>query len=614
MKEGSSSFFRTRKLWFFVVTVVIVGSIFFFILRKEPVPEFSSAMVENVALVQSVNETGSVVADLEIVYGWEMSGRVVSIVKEVGDTVAEGDIIATLDVARERARYNEALASLASARAKLAVRLVGPSHEEKEQSSAAVVQAQAAVDQAYADKEKTVVNGEKSIHDAEKALQTAENNLQLAEGGEQSDIVNDAYADLVNTLKSVFTAASDGIAEADAVLGVDNTLANQDFIDYLSILDQGLLTTAKTQYTTAKIAKQIAGNAIIVLRSSDAHSMVDAAERLAVTMIYDTQSLLFAVQDVLNATLPLGSLSQSELDALKSRIRAAQVSVDTEGNSVTNGRQAIATARNSLSSYTIAYNKAVLDVENIKKQVAADLSIADAKVRSLEAQLLQAKAADAVLVAPPRSVDVASLQADVSRQAANVEALASDVQKGSLVALSAGVISVLDVEIGENVSANEQVIAIISPGLTIEVDVSESDIAKVALHDPVEVTLDAFGDDVIFSGSVLSIEPAETEVSGVIYYKIHIGFDDVPEGVDVRPGMTANVTVTTDTVEDALVLPQRAILEKNGQKVVRLLTDPAHGIYEEVPVTLGIRGDNGVVQIVSGLSEGQEVITFIKEE
>ena len=85
--------------------------------------------------------------------------------------------------------------------------------------------------------------------------------------------------------------------------------------------------------------------------------------------------------------------------------------------------------------------------------------------------------------------------------------------------------------------------------------------------------------------------------------------------MDIRPGMTANVTVITHRVDGAIVVPQRAILEKNGgDKIVRLLTDSTLGTYTEVPVTIGMRGDDGFTQILSGLSVGQEVVTFIKEE
>jgi multidrug efflux pump subunit AcrA (membrane-fusion protein) len=614
MSEEKKSLFRSKKIWIFFGILLIAIVAVAIKLNQPKIPEFSSVSVEQIDLVQSVSETGAVVADLEIMYGWEISGRVVSVEKTVGDEVKKGDVIATVNVLKERARYTEALAALSAARAKLQLEVVGPSDEEKNKSVAAVAQANAALDQSKADKEKTQVNGEKSISNAEKAVDTAQNNLQFVSGGENSQIVEDAYADLVNILKSALTSISEGLSESDAILGIDNTLANDDFEDFLSIGNKNFLSQASTNYLTVKRVKEHIQFDIVSLSEREEHDTIDTLAVELENVVSEMQVLLFSIQQVLDATRPLSDFSQADLDALRSGIHTSKTNIDSAANAITNGKQAITTGRNSLSSYTIVYDTAVLDLENTKKQATADMTIASAKVSAQEANVAQAKAAHALLIAPPRNVDVASLRADISRQSANVAALESDVTKGSLVALSDGVISTLDVEIGENVNANATIVSIISPELNIEVDVSESDIAKVHIDDIVDVTLDAFGDDDIFAGSVVSIEPAETEVSGVIYYKTKILLDNF-ERMDIRPGMTANVTVITHRVDGAIVVPQRAILEKNGgDKIVRLLTDSTLGTYTEVPVTIGMRGDDGFTQILSGLSVGQEVVTFIKEE
>ncbi|MBT4542151.1 MAG: hypothetical protein HOC34_04305, partial [Candidatus Magasanikbacteria bacterium] len=160
--------------------------------------------------------------------------------------------------------------------------------------------------------------------------------------------------------------------------------------------------------------------------------------------------------------------------------------------------------------------------------------------------------------------------------------------------------------------ANQEVITLISSQLTIEVDVSESDIAKVSIGDNVNITLDAFGDDTIFNGSVVSVEPGETEISGVIYYKTDIVLEEITE-VDVRSGMTANIDIITNMKEQALTVPQRAIIKKDGKQIVRILTNEKTGEFFEREVVSGIRGDAGQTEIISGIEEGEKIITFIKE-
>lgn len=113
-------------------------------------------------------------------------------------------------------------------------------------------------------------------------------------------------------------------------------------------------------------------------------------------------------------------------------------------------------------------------------------------------------------------------------------------------------------------------------------------------------------------GMVVDVEPAETEISGVVYYKTTVQLDLEEENAEgVRPGMTANVKIVSNTKPGVLVLPRRAVL-RNGREYVRVLTNEK-GAYEERDVTTGLQGDDGLIEIISGLKEGEEVVTFIKE-
>lgn len=591
-------FFKSKK---FIIIASVIGVLILLLVVKgqqKPIPEFSSAAVEQTTLVQSVSETGSVVADLEVSYGFEISGRVTQVLHRVGDTVKTGDVIARLNTTKEVARLNEARSALASAQAQLNLKVVGASDQEIEKSLASV-------EQALADKEQVYAAAEKDLSTAQKAVDTAKNNLQLVSNGQESELITDAYDDMVNTLKSTITSLTSALSEVDSIVGVDNTLGNDDFESYLGVTNVALLTNAKDAYKQAKQTTGAVQIPVLSLNTLTPQSTVDSVTVSVSVAIADVQKALFSTQILLQGTRPLGQLSQTELETLQANINASQVTVDTAANSVTNGKQAISAAKNALTSYTIAYNKAVSDLANVQKQVAASKDIADAKVRAQEAS-------HAAFIAAPRAVDVASLRADVARQSANVSALATDVAKGEMRALVDGVISELDVEVGEIVTAQTPIVTLISKELVVDVDVSESDIAKITIGDPVRMTLDAFGDDVVLSGSVIRIEPAQTEVSGVIYYKTKITFADTL-GKDIRPGMTANIDITTEEIPDVLVVPQRAVLEKDGQKFVRVLTDTKRGTYREQVVTVGLRGDNGQIQILSGLSLGDEIITFIKE-
>jgi len=125
----------------------------------------------------------------------------------------------------------------------------------------------------------------------------------------------------------------------------------------------------------------------------------------------------------------------------------------------------------------------------------------------------------------------------------------------------------------------------------------------------VEITFDAFGPDKDYRGVVTQIDPASTVVSGVVNYQITASVDRDPE---IRPGLTANMRIMTGQRENVLAVPQRALLTHDGKQFVRVVTDSASKKYEEHEVSVGMYADGGLVEILSGLSDGQEVVTFIR--
>ncbi|MFH1111442.1 MAG: efflux transporter periplasmic adaptor subunit, partial [Patescibacteria group bacterium] len=95
-------------------------------------------------------------------------------------------------------------------------------------------------------------------------------------------------------------------------------------------------------------------------------------------------------------------------------------------------------------------------------------------------------------------------------------------------------------------------------------------------------------------------------VSDVIYYEVTIMFDNQDERI--KPGMTANIDVLTADKKNVLVAPLRAVkYSEAGQTYVEVLEQ---GQIKRQEVSIGLKGDNGLVEIKSGLQAGQQVITF----
>lgn len=84
-------------------------------------------------------------------------------------------------------------------------------------------------------------------------------------------------------------------------------------------------------------------------------------------------------------------------------------------------------------------------------------------------------------------------------------------------------------------------------------------------------TLDAYGRDEEFAATVSEIDPAETVREGVATYKVILNFDAPDDRI--RVGMSANVDIETAKRAGVFAVPARAVISKNGNKILRILRD-----------------------------------------
>jgi RND family efflux transporter MFP subunit len=575
------NFFKTKKLYILLAVVVVGGLIVYGQVKKANKPtEYETVKVQRGDLQQTVEATGKVESQSDLSLRFEVPGAVASINTAVGATVKTGDVLASL-------RLSELNAAVAQAQANLNQRVAGATQAERDYYKAVV-------DQASADLEKTKSDTNNQIAAAEAAVRTAENNLKLVENGNNSQIVASAYEDAVAVLQTSLVKLDDGLVQADAILGIDNTSINDEFQSQLSVSNPNKLNEANSQYNLTKNLISQARVAISPLSNNSAGTSVDTALTSVLTAYVEMNRLLVVVGDVLNASLSGSNFSQSALTAKKTSIDVARTSVNAQYAIVVNTKQSISDAKNSYTTYSIAFVKATQDLEDIKNSVAATLKIKDAMYK-------QALANYQNKINPVRDVDVASYRAALSQAVANRN-------KAVIRAPIDGVVTSINKKIGEFTGSSEEMIRMFVPHYEVQVDIPETDISKLKVGDSVGITLDAFGEDVAFSGTVVNMEPGSTNISDVVYYKVTITINDSEK--DIKPGMTANVSISTDFRAGALFVPLRSVQTKDDGKYVRVLQNNQS---VDTKVVLGIRADDGRVEIIEGVTEGQEIILNVKE-
>ncbi len=202
-------------------------------------------------------------------------------------------------------------------------------------------------------------------------------------------------------------------------------------------------------------------------------------------------------------------------------------------------------------------------------------------------------------------------RAVIKKYEAIVAGVAQQIEETKIYAPVDAVVGKRNFNAGETVIAGTAVIELFQgTDLEISVNIPESDIVKIKLDQRADLTLDALPADEKLSARVFEIEPASTVIQDVVYYKIKLKLDAQDERL--KNGMSADIDIRSAEKENALVIPQRAIKIEGTEKFVEVLKDAKNNITERKKITTGLEGDEGLVEVKSGLNEGDEVVTFVK--
>lgn len=404
-----------------------------------------------------------------------------------------------------------------------------------------------------------------SVENAERAITRAK------EEGAQN--IAEARAALRSSLASGLITVRTSVSKADEILGVDSDFTNVDYRNVLSSLDTNALIEAEKAYALAKDSLVAAETPVFALSASSSVETVAVAEELAVRALSDASLLLLRTHRVLEATsVTTDTFTAADLTALKSAFNTTRVSAQS-------AQDAVRTARQNVDAAILA----------------------------------AAQAEDAAIASRNTSAASVTVQIQEASRAA-AQRVSSDVRlnKTALRSPIAGIVTAVDVDPGELALSGTPVITVQTADGQFEIvaQIAEADVSKVSLGDVADVTFDAFGDRTQFAARVVSIEPAQNLVEGVVFYEAKLALDPVGKEIVLKPGMTADATITTERSMGVLTVPQRAVLLKDGNNIVRVQTGET--TFEERAVVTGLRGDGGRVQITDGVTAGEKIVISVK--
>jgi HlyD family secretion protein len=208
-----------------------------------------------------------------------------------------------------------------------------------------------------------------------------------------------------------------------------------------------------------------------------------------------------------------------------------------------------------------------------------------------------------------------------------------DLAHTQIVAPVDGTVISRNMDVGQTVAASFQAPTIfqIAQDLTkmqVDTSVDESDVGPIRVGQQATFTVDAYP-GVTFPGEVVQIRQAPINVQNVVTYDVVVSVSN-PD-LKLFPGMTANVRIINGSSPQALRLPVAALRfhpvaatpapgsskgqGKGGRRGGAAGAQASQSIYvleakklKRVPVKLGLT-DGNYTEILSGLNEGQQVVT-----
>jgi HlyD family secretion protein len=398
---------------------------------------------------------------------------------------------------------------------------------------------------------------------------------QLISGArpEELAIKEQAVKSAQGTLDATYATLPDTIRNVDATIGdtVKNKLAplftysGTRYIMSFSSCDQTLQSQVEEARTALELKLatfQKSATAVSMMSSNDT---VDKAFDEAYRATLETNDFISKVSNLLLSSCSVGNTS---LDTYRTTLATVRTTMNTVFTDISTKRSALSTAKNTLAQTErdLTLTKAGTDQAKIDAQRAL-VSQAEASVLSAEARLSKT-----IIQAP-----------------------------------FTGIVTDVTLSRGETASVGKTVIGLISASaFEVEATVPEIDIAKVALGNEVEITLDAYGASEAFPATITRVDPAATFEGNVPKYKVIATFTKNNERV--KTGMTANLTIVTKRVADTLSLPVRfvEVIDANRGRVIVKTGE----VTKDVDVTIGIRSDDGLIEIKGGLNENDAVVAI----
>jgi HlyD family secretion protein len=267
----------------------------------------------------------------------------------------------------------------------------------------------------------------------------------------------------------------------------------------------------------------------------------------------------------------------------------------------------------ALDQPLLEIDKELLEVS--RREAAARLEGAESELRFASNDLERAQALHTRGASTEQERDQARAHheaalAAVARDRAALESLDVQLRHATVRSPLAGRVLDIYVEEGSAVSAvtsptgGTALLSLAAEArLHLEGLVDENEIARIAVGQAARVKTEAYGDEV-FEGRVRDIAPIGERRQNVTYFEVEVELSG-ENSLKLLPRMSGDAEIIAEVVEDALWIPETALLYDGDRIYVEVLNGVPERIHEQ-DIEVNIV-DKGRIQVVRGLEAGQQV-------
>ncbi|EKE30167.1 MAG: Efflux transporter, RND family, MFP subunit [uncultured bacterium (gcode 4)] len=575
---------KRKKAWRIIFAIIVAIALalgYYYYKQSGNVQEqFNTDSASRKTITSSLSSDWRVLYKEQYELNFPIAWTLAKIYKKEWENVKKWDPIARLDDAYLKLDLDKAKIAVENAQANLNAKLASKWQESDINISQAQLESsRATLDANIAQWQQDVKTAENNLAAANKDLDNAIANLEIIKSQESLNVGN-SREKAFTEIDAIIPLVDKYLNETDVILGVTKTnkSLNNAYEIFLWAKDPQTMIDAVRSFKAANDNFLVFSSNWRIYKSNPDYAKIWDYINNAVLLDNLTYQSLNNTISVLKNSLPSSTFPQESIDASILNVKNNIVTLDAQMQKIILSKQAIDNSLNSLSSkvqtqqnsidaFEIKVRLAQNSLDTAKTKLENNIKLANSQIAISEANLDSKKD-----TFDPRELE--PFRVAISNARKWVEEAQRKLSDAMLVSPIDWIIWKLPItkiwtQISVTAASSPFVTIINKNSLYVEAKIEEWDITRVHVGQRTVLTFNSL-ENVSLTGAVSFIsDKAETDVNGIVTYKVEIPFDAKESWV--KEWFTTQIAFEQVTKENVLSVPFEAVKEEDWEMHVILL-------------------------------------------